>query len=76
MDKINNPVGMDAIPNPVLDPGDGNQEQSEGERPIIFPLLPSLPEACQNELNSEEWNQSNHGINDYLKALNIKDHFN
>ena len=73
---------MDAIPNPVLDPndssdGDGNQEQSEGERSIIFPLVPSLPEACQNELNSEEWNQSNHGLNDYLKALNIiKGHFN
>ena len=81
--QINNPVGIDAIPDPVLvldhddSSDDGNQEQSQGERPIILPLIPSLPEACQNELGSETWTQSNHGIDDYLKALNIiRDHFN
>ncbi len=73
--QINNPVGIDAIPEPVLDADDssddGNQVQPDGERPVVLPLLPSLPEACPNELGSETWNRSNHGMNDYLKALNI-----
>lgn len=74
--QINNPVGLDATLLPTLnhdddDLGDGNDEQSEGERPVFLPLLPALPEACQNELDAEIWTMSNHGINDYLRALDI-----
>ena len=51
--------------------------QSDGEQPIILSLLALLPEACQNELGSETWTQTNHGMDDYIKALNIIScHFN
>ena len=79
--QISNPVGIDIVPEPVFgpedSPDDGNHEQSDGEWPIILQLLASLPEACQNKLGSETWTQTNHGLDDYLKALNIIScHFN
>ena len=52
---------IDAILEPVLDADDSsddrNQVQPDGDRPVVFPLLLSLPEACQNELGSKtmEW---------------------
>lgn len=76
--QINNPVGLNTStdPNRVQghdDLNDGNEEQPEGERPVIQPLLSALPEACLNELNSssETWTSLNHGIEDYNKALDI-----
>lgn len=71
--QINNPVGLDSTLLPVQDPCDlsGNEEQSEGERPVFPPLLPALTEGCLNDLNSETWTASNHGIDGYLKALDI-----
>ena len=80
--QINDPMGFDSIPTPVLyhydtdddDPEDGNEEQLPGNRPVLLPLLPGLPEACQNELNSQTWSVANHGINDYIKALDIIRH--
>lgn len=52
---------------------DEDEEQIQGERPIVLPLLSSLPAACLQELNrtSSNWTLLNHGIQDYLAALDI-----
>jgi hypothetical protein len=34
-------------------------------------LLPGLPDACLNELDSQTWSAANHGIDDYVKAFDI-----
>ena len=73
--QVNNPVGLEAIPTPIEDPDgeldEGNEEQSDGDRPVVLPLLSGLPEDCCTELNSQTWTKSNHGIDDYVKALDI-----
>jgi hypothetical protein len=83
--QINNPMGLDSTPTPVQDhnddtdddPDDGNEEQWQGEeqlqgaRPVFLQLLPGLPDACVNELNAQTWSLANHGIDDYVKALDI-----
>ena len=72
--QMTNPVGLDSTLLPVQDPYDnlsGNEEQSEGERPVFLSLLSKLTEACLNDLNSGTRTTSNHGIDDYLKALDI-----
>jgi hypothetical protein len=77
--QINNPVGLDCTPTRIQDrdddldddPDDGNEEQLHGDRPVFLPLLPGLPDTCLDELNNEIWSGENHGINDYIKALDI-----
>jgi hypothetical protein len=64
----NNPVGLETVLTSIEDP-DGeldeeNEEQSDGDRPVFLPLLSGLPEACHNELNSQTWTKSKHGIDD------------
>jgi hypothetical protein len=53
------------------DPDNGNEEQLQGDRPVFFALLPGLPDVCLNELDSQTWSAANHGIDDYVKALDI-----
>ena len=50
---------------------DGNKEQLQGDGPIFLLLLPGLPDACLNELNSQTWSAANHGIDDYVQVLHI-----
>ena len=72
--QMTNPVGLDSTLLPVQDPYNnlsGKEEQSEGERPVFLSLLSKLTEACLNDLNSGTKTTSNHGIDDYLKALDI-----
>jgi hypothetical protein len=75
--QINNPVGLDCTPTRIQDhdddddPDDGNEEQLHGDQPVFLPLLPGLPDTCLDELNNEIWSGENHGINDYIKALDI-----
>ena len=72
----NNAVGLDSIPTSSWDTYgvegllDINEDQPEGGRPMFPPLVLTLNETCQAELNSQEWTKSNHGIDDYIKALN------
>lgn len=80
--QMNNPVGFDTTPVTDFDTfgaegfQDGNEEQPEGERPVFLPLLAGLPEDCQTELNSRTWSTSNHGIDDYIEALDIIRRYN
>ena len=73
--QVSNPVGFEATLAPVEDPdGDldeGNEEQLDGNRPVFLPLLSRLVEACHNELNAQTWTSTNHGIDDFIKALDI-----
>lgn len=77
--QLNNPMGLDSTPIPVQDrdddsdddPDNGNEEQLQGDRPVFLALLPGLPDACLNELDSQTWSAANHGIDDYVKALDI-----
>ena len=73
--QVNNPVGFEATLISVEDPdGDldeGNEEQLHGNRPVFLPLLSRLFEACHNELNAQTWTRTNHGIDDFIKALGI-----
>ena len=66
--QVNNPVGLEAVLTPIEDPDgeldEGNEEQSDVDRTVFLPLLSGLPEACHNELNSQTWTKSNHGIDD------------
>lgn len=74
--QFQNPVGSSNYLDRMGSNGDledEDEEQIQGERPIVLPLLSSLPAACLQELNrtSSNWTLLNHGIQDYLAALDI-----
>jgi hypothetical protein len=80
--QLINPIGLDSNPTQVQDrdddsdddPDNANEEQLQGDWLVFLPLLPGLPDACLNELDSQTWSASNHGIDDYVKALDIMRH--
>ena len=49
-------MGLDEMPTPLQDHENseddlaGNEEQSEGDRPVFLPLLPGLSNACLHVL--------------------------
>ena len=55
---------------------DVNEDQPGGRRPVFLPLELTLNETCQAELNSKVWTKSNHGIDDYIKALDTIQRYN